>query len=210
MWVQAKHIAKETLDGKIWLRDIGHATHYHAYWVRPSWVHEMTKLYKLGVHTFYRPRAWGNGELRAGLGHAAEHLEGRCQGCPDFVRFVIPGAPRSGELANRIIPVHDEFCANRGWFPDSRAARGFRNDKTSHLDIETDVEILHRVRKRAGRQIVDAGFGDRGGGRERDAARSLDDEAACHHLDGTAHRRRIEIVDQHHVGAADREHFFKL
>jgi spore germination cell wall hydrolase CwlJ-like protein len=61
MWVQAKQIAKDTLDGKIWLPDIGHATHYHAYWVRPSWVHEMTKLYKLGVHTFYRPRAWGNG-----------------------------------------------------------------------------------------------------------------------------------------------------
>jgi spore germination cell wall hydrolase CwlJ-like protein len=62
MWVQAKQIAKDTLDGKIWLPDIGHATHYHAYWVRPSWVHEMTKLYKLGVHTFYRPRAWGNGD----------------------------------------------------------------------------------------------------------------------------------------------------
>jgi hypothetical protein len=61
MWVQAKQIAKDTLDGKIWLQDIGHATHYHAYWVRPSWVHEMTKLYRLGVHTFYRPRAWGNG-----------------------------------------------------------------------------------------------------------------------------------------------------
>jgi hypothetical protein len=62
MWEQAKQIAKDTLDGKIWLSDIGHATHYHAYWVRPSWVHEMTKLYKLGVHTFYRPRAWGNGD----------------------------------------------------------------------------------------------------------------------------------------------------
>ena len=22
----------------------------------------MTRLYKLGVHTFYRPRAWGNGD----------------------------------------------------------------------------------------------------------------------------------------------------
>jgi spore germination cell wall hydrolase CwlJ-like protein len=61
MWEQAKRIASDTLDGKIWLTDIGHATHYHAYWVRPSWVHEMTKLYRLGVHTFYRPRAWGNG-----------------------------------------------------------------------------------------------------------------------------------------------------
>jgi hypothetical protein len=62
MWAQAKRIAKDELEGKIWLADIGHATHYHAYWVHPSWVHEMTRLYKLGVHTFYRPRAWGNGD----------------------------------------------------------------------------------------------------------------------------------------------------
>jgi spore germination cell wall hydrolase CwlJ-like protein len=62
MWAQARHIANDTLDGKIWLADIGHATHYHAYWVHPSWVHEMTRLYKLGVHTFYRPRAWGSGD----------------------------------------------------------------------------------------------------------------------------------------------------
>ena len=61
MWAQARRIARETLDGKIWLADIGHATHYHAYWVHPSWVHEMTRLYKLGEHTFYRPRAWGKG-----------------------------------------------------------------------------------------------------------------------------------------------------
>jgi hypothetical protein len=62
MWEQAKRIAREALDGKVWLADVGHATHYHAYWVHPSWVHEMTRLYKLGVHTFYRPRNWGTGE----------------------------------------------------------------------------------------------------------------------------------------------------
>ncbi len=62
MWEQAKEIAKDELDGKIWLADIGHATHYHAYWVHPSWVHEMVRLYRLGVHTFYRPRAWGDDE----------------------------------------------------------------------------------------------------------------------------------------------------
>jgi hypothetical protein len=62
MWEQAKRIAKDTLDGRIWLTEVGHATHYHAYWVHPSWVNEMTKLYKLGVHTFYRPRAWGDGD----------------------------------------------------------------------------------------------------------------------------------------------------
>ncbi len=61
MWEQAKRIAKDTLDGKIWLAEVGHATHYHAYWVHPSWVHEMARLYHLGVHTFYRPLNWGSG-----------------------------------------------------------------------------------------------------------------------------------------------------
>ncbi len=60
-WVRATRIAKDTLDGKLWLAEVGKATHYHAYWVRPSWVGEMRKLYKTGVHTFYRPRNWGNG-----------------------------------------------------------------------------------------------------------------------------------------------------
>jgi spore germination cell wall hydrolase CwlJ-like protein len=58
MWEQAKRIARDMLDGKIWLAEVGHATHYHAYWVHPTWVHEMTRLYHLGVHTFYRPRNW--------------------------------------------------------------------------------------------------------------------------------------------------------
>jgi hypothetical protein len=62
MWEQAKQIARDMLDGKIWLAEVGHATHYHAYWVHPSWVHEMTRLYSLGVHTFYRPRNWGDGD----------------------------------------------------------------------------------------------------------------------------------------------------
>jgi hypothetical protein len=62
MWERAKTIATEMLDGKLWLPEVGKATHYHAYWVRPGWVREMTKMHKLGVHTFYRPRAWGDGE----------------------------------------------------------------------------------------------------------------------------------------------------
>jgi len=49
------------LDGQIWLPEVGKSTHYHAYYVHPSWVSEMTKLYKFGVHTFYRPKAWGDG-----------------------------------------------------------------------------------------------------------------------------------------------------
>jgi hypothetical protein len=62
MWERAQTIAAEMLDGKLWLPEVGKATHYHAYWTRPRWVREMTKMYKLGVHTFYRPRAWGDGE----------------------------------------------------------------------------------------------------------------------------------------------------
>jgi spore germination cell wall hydrolase CwlJ-like protein len=76
MWEQAKRIAKDTLDGKIWLAEVGHATHYHAYWVHPSWVHEMKKMYKLGVHTFYRPRAWGDGEDAPVWGNVPGATEG--------------------------------------------------------------------------------------------------------------------------------------
>ena len=61
MWAQAKQISRDMLDGKLWLPEIGHSTHYHAYWVHPSWVNEMKRLYKIGVHSFYRPRAWGDG-----------------------------------------------------------------------------------------------------------------------------------------------------
>jgi spore germination cell wall hydrolase CwlJ-like protein len=60
-WARAKHIARDMLDGKLWMPEVAKATHYHAYWVHPDWVAEMTKIYKLGTHTFYRPRAWGDG-----------------------------------------------------------------------------------------------------------------------------------------------------
>jgi Cell Wall Hydrolase len=60
-WERAKHIARDTLDGRFWLNDVGKATHYHAYWVHPWWVHEMHRLDRIGVHTFYRPRNWGDG-----------------------------------------------------------------------------------------------------------------------------------------------------
>jgi len=61
LWEQAKRIAKDTLDGKIWLSEVAYATHYHTFWVRPNWIYEMKKMYRLGAHLFYRPRAWGDG-----------------------------------------------------------------------------------------------------------------------------------------------------
>jgi spore germination cell wall hydrolase CwlJ-like protein len=60
-WLRAKRIARDMLDGRLWMPEVAKATHYHAYWVHPDWVAEMHKISKLGVHTFYRPRAWGSG-----------------------------------------------------------------------------------------------------------------------------------------------------
>ncbi len=61
MWERAKKISAEMLDGKLWLPEVGKATHYHATYVHPGWVSEMKKMHKLGVHIFYRPRKWGDG-----------------------------------------------------------------------------------------------------------------------------------------------------
>jgi spore germination cell wall hydrolase CwlJ-like protein len=72
MWERAQKISKAMLDGQLWLPEVDKSTHYHAYWVRPSWVSEMKRMYKTGVHTFYRPRAWGNGSDAPSWGSAAE------------------------------------------------------------------------------------------------------------------------------------------
>jgi hypothetical protein len=60
-WERAKKIAAQVLDGRLWLPEVGKATHYHSHTVRPGWVREMTRMHRLGVHTFYRPRKWGDG-----------------------------------------------------------------------------------------------------------------------------------------------------
>jgi hypothetical protein len=74
-WRRAKEIAAGALDGKLWLPEVGKATHYHAYWVRPGWVRTMQKLHRIGVHTFYRPRKWGNGEDAPEWGDATATAE---------------------------------------------------------------------------------------------------------------------------------------
>ena len=42
--------------------EVAKSTHYHAVYVHPNWVREMKKMVRYGVHQFYRPFAWGNGE----------------------------------------------------------------------------------------------------------------------------------------------------
>jgi hypothetical protein len=60
-WRRAQRIARKTLDGKLYVRAVGTATHYHATYVHPYWVREMRRYAREGIHLFYRPRAWGNG-----------------------------------------------------------------------------------------------------------------------------------------------------
>lgn len=72
MYDRAQKIAKASLDGQLWLPEVGKSTHYHAYWVRPGWVSEMKRMYKTGVHTFYRPRKWGDGSDAPSWGTSEE------------------------------------------------------------------------------------------------------------------------------------------
>jgi hypothetical protein len=60
-WARAVRIAKQTLDGQIYVPEVAKSTHYHAIYVHPNWVGEMKKLVRYGLHNFYRPYAWGNG-----------------------------------------------------------------------------------------------------------------------------------------------------
>jgi hypothetical protein len=69
-WERAKRISAETLDGKLWLPEIAKSTHYHASYVSPYWVRAMKKHAKIGLHHFYRPRKWGEGDEAPSWGNA--------------------------------------------------------------------------------------------------------------------------------------------
>jgi hypothetical protein len=70
-WYRAQRIARQTLDGQIWLPEVGKSTHYHAAYVRPRWVREMRTMARHGLHTFYRPRRWGDGANEPSWGLAS-------------------------------------------------------------------------------------------------------------------------------------------
>ncbi|HEY1152386.1 MAG TPA: cell wall hydrolase [Pseudolabrys sp.] len=76
-WARSVRIAKQTLDGKLWVPEVAKSTHYHAMYVRPNWIHEMRRYFKTGLHLFYRPYNWGDGSDEPGwmkpLKTAAKH-----------------------------------------------------------------------------------------------------------------------------------------
>ncbi|OQP86063.1 cell wall hydrolase [Rhizobium rhizosphaerae] len=58
-WNQAHEIALAVTAGKIWLPEVGSATHYHATYVRPDWGPTMKRLTQIGKHIFYRTYGGG-------------------------------------------------------------------------------------------------------------------------------------------------------
>jgi Cell Wall Hydrolase len=57
-WTQARRIARDMLQGRIWLKEVSDSTHYHATYVSPYWAKSMIKRQKIGLHTFYKTQDW--------------------------------------------------------------------------------------------------------------------------------------------------------
>ena len=55
-WDQAQRVAREVLEGKTYLADVGSSTHYHADYVRPRWARKLKKMDVIGRHIFYKLR----------------------------------------------------------------------------------------------------------------------------------------------------------
>ncbi len=58
-WKMAREVAMAVTAGKIWLPEVGSATHYHAVYVRPKWARTMQKVGRIGLHVFYRTYGGG-------------------------------------------------------------------------------------------------------------------------------------------------------
>ncbi|CAD7053177.1 cell wall hydrolase [Pseudorhizobium endolithicum] len=58
-WKMAREVAMAVTAGKIWLKEVGSSTHYHAVYVRPKWAKSMKKVGRIGLHVFYRTYGGG-------------------------------------------------------------------------------------------------------------------------------------------------------
>nr|WP_316657130.1 cell wall hydrolase [uncultured Gellertiella sp.] len=58
-WNVAAEIGLAVTAGKIWLKDVGSATHYHAIYVKPNWAPTMKRVARIGWHIFYRTYGGG-------------------------------------------------------------------------------------------------------------------------------------------------------
>ncbi|WP_088344097.1 MULTISPECIES: cell wall hydrolase [Rhodomicrobium] len=53
-WEAALQVAKNVMSGKVYLEEVGDATHYHATYVSPQWRKLVKRVTKIGVHIFYK------------------------------------------------------------------------------------------------------------------------------------------------------------
>jgi spore germination cell wall hydrolase CwlJ-like protein len=58
-FAMAKEIAMAVTAGKVFLPEVGSATHYYATYVNPRWARRMNRVDKIGLHVFYRTRNGG-------------------------------------------------------------------------------------------------------------------------------------------------------
>lgn len=58
-WKIAEEVAMAVTAGKIWLPEVGSATHYHATYVHPRWARYMEAVKRIGRHIFYRTYGGG-------------------------------------------------------------------------------------------------------------------------------------------------------
>jgi hypothetical protein len=94
-WARANRIATQTLNAKVWLPEVDKATHYHAAYVRPNWIRDMKVMVRYGLHTFYRPRNWGDGSNEAHWGTPANSVK------PATVAAKPAPAPANKKVASR-------------------------------------------------------------------------------------------------------------
>lgn len=58
-WSVAKYVARETSENRIWQKEVGSSTHYHATYVKPKWARSMKRVGRIGLHIFYRTYGGG-------------------------------------------------------------------------------------------------------------------------------------------------------
>ncbi|MDZ7824460.1 MAG: cell wall hydrolase [Ahrensia sp.] len=58
-WKTAQEIATAVSVGRIWFKEVGSSTHYHATYVSPPWARKMKRVGKIGLHIFYRTYGGG-------------------------------------------------------------------------------------------------------------------------------------------------------
>lgn len=73
-WLLANRLAAQVTKGEVWLPEIGHASHYHATYVKPRWRREMNKVKKVGRHIFYKVRHAQINDVLSGEENQAQGL----------------------------------------------------------------------------------------------------------------------------------------